>query len=412
MSLTRTVAPLFLGFALATGNLAAATPAAPLPTVPSTTVASAHEVGQSYLFLRIYEDSILVRVEMTTSDVEAGFGFGWDPEAGVSLAQVEAQLDSIRGYVESRLAMSADGQPLDLQFRSVDVRFLEVADFVMLFYAIENTTQIPDEVSATFPVLFEIDDQHRNFLIIEHNWKTGTFNSEAIAGVFSPNNPTQTLDLTESTTWRGFVAMVWQGIWHIWIGLDHILFLVALILPAVLYRKDGEWKTVESFRGALWNIVKIVTFFTIAHSVTLALAALDIVQLPSRFVESIIAGSIAVAAWANLMPKLSVKESAIAFAFGFFHGFGFASVLSDIGLGREHLVLSLLGFNIGVELGQIAIICAVFPILFLLRKTRLYPWILRYGSLALISLALLWVVERVFDVNVPLVPLLRSVFGG
>lgn len=206
--------------------------------------------------------------------------------------------------------------------------------------------------------------------------------------------------------------MVGQGIWHILIGLDHILFLVALILPAVLIRKDGEWEPVDSFRKALYTIVGIVTFFTLAHSVTLSLAALDVIRLPSRLVESVIAGSIAVAAWANLVPKLRIREAAIAFGFGLFHGFGFASVLSDIGLGREHLVLSLLGFNIGVELGQIVIICALFPVLFLLRRHRIYAWILRYGSLVLIALALLWVVERVFDVNVPIMGFVRSVFGG
>lgn len=400
-----------LAIVLSAGPLAAATapaPSLPLPAMAATV--AAHAVGQSYMFLRVYEDSIVVRLEMTVEDVEAGLSFGWDP-AAITLAQVESQVDSLRAYVEPKFAISTTDGPLAPRFRGVEVHYLEVTDFVMMTYIIEGTQGIPNALTATYPVLFEIDNQHRNFLIVEHNWKTGTFNSEAIVGVFSPSEPTQTLDLSKSTAWRGFVAMVRQGIWHIWIGLDHILFLVALILPAVLVREEGQWKPVSSFRKALYKIIGIVTFFTLAHSVTLSLAALDVIRLPSRFVESVIAGSIAVAALSNLMPRLAIKEAAIAFAFGLFHGFGFASVLSDIGLGREHLVLSLLGFNIGVEIGQIAIICLIFPVLFLLRERKVYGWILRYGSLALVALALLWVVERVFDVNVPIMGTVRAVLG-
>jgi HupE / UreJ protein len=247
--------------------------------------------------------------------------------------------------------------------------------------------------------------------VIEHNWKTGTFKSDAIVGVFSPDQPSIAIDLSKSSSWRGFLAMIRQGVWHIWIGLDHILFLVALALPAVMVRTNGRWEPVGSFKKALIAIISIVSFFTLAHSVTLSLAALDVITLPSRLVESVIAGSIAVAAWANLVPKLKIREAALAFAFGLFHGFGFATVLGDLGLGREHMVLSLLGFNIGVELGQLAIISALFPVLFLLRRTVAYGWIMRGGSIALIGLALIWLYERAFDVNVQLLGIAKRLFG-
>ena len=146
----------------------------------------------------------------------------------------------------------------------------------------------------------------------------------------------------------------------------------------------------------------IVTFFTIAHSVTLSMAALGVIRLPSRPVEAVIAASIAVAAWANLMPQLRIREWSIAFIFGLFHGFGFASVMGEIGMGREHLVLSLLGFNLGVEIGQVAIICAVFPFLYLLRRTRVYVPFMKWGSILLIGIAGLWVLERTLGFDVPL----------
>jgi hypothetical protein len=380
-----------------------ATALAPLPT-------AAHELGQSYMFLRIHDDSIVVRVEITVADLELALGFGWDPE-DVIMSMVQGRLADIRAYAEPHFSLSTVGGPLPIRFDNVDVRYLEIADYVVLTYLIDGLDAIPDEVEVLYSVLFEADGNHRNMLIIEYNWKTATFNNEAIVSlIFSPRNATQTLDLTSSSILRGFIGFIRLGTWHIWIGIDHLLFLLALILPAVLSRKGGRWEPVADFRTALINIVTIVTFFTIAHSVTLTLAALDVVRLSSRLVETIIAGSIAVAAWANLVPKLNVKEWSIAFVFGLFHGFGFASVLGDIGLAREHLVLSLLGFNVGVELGQVAVICAVFPFLFLLRKTGLYAWILRFGSWFLVSVALYWAFERAFDVDIPIVSILTTPF--
>ena len=140
---------------------------------------------------------------------------------------------------------------------------------------------------------FDEDSAHRNALIVEHNWKTATFNNEAgISAIFSPGSPRQSLDLSSASTLRGFIGLVWLGVLHIWIGIDHIFFLLALILPSVLTRKEGVWEPVGDFRSALINIVTIVTFFTIAHSVTLAMAGLGLVDLPSALVESIIAASI------------------------------------------------------------------------------------------------------------------------
>ena len=202
--------------------------------------------------------------------------------------------------------------------------------------------------------------------------------------------------------------MVKLGMWHIWIGLDHILFLVALILPAVVRRRRQEpmkasdldvWSPVDRFKPAFIYIVKIVTFFTIAHSITLSLAALDVINLSSRLVESIIALSIALAAYHNIRPIFGHREWLIAFLFGLFHGFGFASVLGDKGLAGEFMTLSLLGFNVGVEIGQIAIICGIFPVLYFLRRRDIYPKVIFYGSILLIVIALYWFAERSLDVN-------------
>lgn len=375
---------------------AAATTSAPNP--------APHEPGQTYIYLRVYDDSLVVRVEMAVVDAERVLGFGWDP-AAVTAADVRTVEARLRAYVEPKVALRTEGTELTLQFRESGLLDLGTRSYLTLTYEADGWTGIPDEIEVEFTPVFEVDADHRNMLIVEHNWKTATFNNEGnVSLIFSPRSSTQTLDLTSSSVLRGFIGFIWLGVWHILIGFDHILFLMALVLPAVLLRREGEWEPVPDFRRGLVKIVTIVTFFTIAHSVTLSLAALDVIRMPSRFVESVIAASIAAAALANLTARLNVREWMIAFAFGLFHGFGFATVLGDIGMGREYMVLSLLGFNIGVELGQVAIICVAFPVLFSLRRKPVYRWIRVLGSLALIAIALYWFTERAFGIDIPLVP--------
>nr|MDJ0991451.1 HupE/UreJ family protein [Desulfobacterales bacterium] len=156
------------------------------------------------------------------------------------------------------------------------------------------------------------------------------------------------------------------------------------------------------FRAAMIYVVKIVTLFTIAHSVTLSIAALGIFDLPSGLVEPIIAASIAFAALDIIFPIFKRRIGWVVFVFGLFHGFGFASVLADLGVLGENMALSLLGFNLGVEIGQVVIICVIFPLIYVLRQFAFYPKIImRYGAAAMILVATFWFVERtIVDFNV------------
>ncbi|MGH7503307.1 MAG: DUF6702 family protein [Longimicrobiales bacterium] len=357
---------------------------------------SRHELGQSYIFLRVYADSIEVRVEITVDDLNRVLGVGWSSDAGVTADQLAVHLDSVMAYVRPRLAIAAGGRGLPLRFVRHDVRDQIIADYAMLHFMIDDLAELPPVLEVEYPVFFEIDTKHRNLLVIEHNWRTTTFNQESnIAAIFSPSAPRQTVDLSRSTVMNGFLGFIRLGIWHIWIGIDHVLFLLALIFPSVLRRRDGRWEAVPSFRPALMNMIAIVTCFTIAHSITLSMAALGVVRLPARPIEAIIALSIGAAALYNIYRPFDVREWALAFAFGLFHGFGFANVLAELQLEPTFLVLSLLGFNLGVEIGQVAIIGIAFPLLYLLRTTRFYLPAMRYGSAFLIAIALFWFVERV-----------------
>ena len=199
-------------------------------------------------------------------------------------------------------------------------------------------------------MLFDLDPLHRGLLQVAYNEQIQT-------GIFSPEQQTVHLNLNKGSPWHEFIQFGREGIWHIWIGYDHILFLISLLLPSVLLWKAGRWHPQQSFRLALWEVLKIVTAFTLAHSITLSLAVLGFVSLPSRWVESVIAASVLIVALHNLYPVIQTRLLWImTFIFGLVHGLGFASVLIDLGLPGKSLALALAGFNVGVEIGQVVIV--------------------------------------------------------
>jgi hydrogenase/urease accessory protein HupE len=182
-----------------------------------------------------------------------------------------------------------------------------------------------------------------------------------------------------------FWSFLQLGIEHIWTGYDHLLFLGGLLIVCTHLRA----------------IIGIVTSFTIAHSITLALAATNTVNLPSRVVDPLIAASILFVGLENLYRRDTEPKGRriVAFLFGLIHGFGFASVLRDLGLGTHgtSLALPLFSFNLGVEIGQLAVAAIVLPIIWRLRK---YPGFIRRGIPILSSLVaatgLYWLTKRTF----------------
>jgi HupE / UreJ protein len=161
-----------------------------------------------------------------------------------------------------------------------------------------------------------------------------------------------------------------------------------------------RWEPSESFRVAFIDVLKIVTAFTVAHSITLSLATLQVVSLPARISESAIALSVMLAALNNLFPIIGASRWIVAFGFGLVHGFGFASVLTDLGLPKGALAVALVGFNLGVEAGQIAIVGVFLPLAYLLRGTWLYRGVVLVGgSGAIVAIAALWFVERAFELK-------------
>jgi hypothetical protein len=169
----------------------------------------------------------------------------------------------------------------------------------------------------------------------------------------------------------------------------------------VVRKTSTGWQAKEQFTTTLWQVGKIVTAFTLSHSITLVLAVLQIISLPSRLIESAIAFSVMLVAANNLHPFFSERAWFVAFAFGLIHGFGFASVLTDLDLSTRNLGISLAGFNLGVEIGQLTIVSLFLPVAYLLRRYWFYQrFVLYAGSQAILLLALVWFLQRAFDFNI------------
>jgi hypothetical protein len=362
-------------------------------------VAWAHKPSDSYLTLRAAEGSndISVRWDIALRDLDYVLQLDRDGNGDLSWGEVRQRTDDITRLATSRLALTAAGKPCGLATtRPMQLDKHSDGTYAVLSL-VAQCSALASPVKASYSLFFDVDPSHRG--LVQWIAPTGKGVTEAAqALIFSTESADQTLALQPPSAWQTFSQYVVEGVWHIWIGYDHILFLLALLLPAVVRREAGQWVPVPGLMGAVKDVVKVVTAFTLAHSITLSLAGLQIISLPSRLVESVIAASVIVVALNNLRGTVEGKRWLIAFGFGLIHGFGFASVLADLGLPQGALVLALVGFNVGVELGQLAIVAVFLPLAFWLRATRFYRvGLLLAGSMVVALLASWWLAQRLFD---------------
>lgn len=354
--------------------------------------ALAHKPSDSYLSLQVTETAIQGQWDIALRDLDYALGLDDNQDGAITWGELRAQHAEIAAYALARLALSADGEACTTAVLEHLVDDHSDGAYAVLRFSAGCKTE-PKVLSAHYRLFFDVDPQHRGLLRLEHAGQTRT-------AIFSAATPVQRFELAENDRLRQFIDYTAHGVWHIWIGFDHLLFLLSLLLPAVLIRVDGGWTGAARFRDALWEVVKVVSAFTLAHSITLTLAALDVVQLPSRWVESAIAASVIVAALNNLIVMAGASRWLFAFAFGLIHGFGFASVLADLGLPQNALLLALVAFNLGVEAGQLAIVALFLPLAWGVRNQWIYRrGVLAGGSLLVIATAGIWLVERVFDLK-------------
>ncbi len=359
----------------------------------------AHKPSDSYLTMRGTpgSDDIAVRWDIALRDLDYVLELDRDGNGALTWGEVRQRADDIARYATSHLQLASGDRACQWQ-TTAPMMLDKHSDGTYAVLALSARCESLDRgLKAKYSLLFDVDPSHRGLV----QWiSPGSATSQAL--VFGTESAEQSLAMASRGVWETLRQYVVEGTWHIWIGYDHILFLLSLLLPAVLVRRGDHWEPAPSLKASLLEVLKVVTAFTLAHSITLSLAALQVISLPSRLVESTIALSVVVAALNNLRGTIEKRRWVMAFVFGLIHGFGFASVLADLGLPQDALVLALVGFNVGVELGQLAIVVAFVPVAFWLRTTSFYRrGVLTAGSILVALIAAYWFIQRAFDIQGP-----------
>jgi len=352
--------------------------------------ASAHKSSDAYLQVSSSPSGLTVRIDVALRDLDLALDLDADGDGRLTWGEVKSAWPSIASYVANGVQIA--GCPLDPADRSLERR----ADGTYAALTFRSKCHPSSEPVIRYSLLQGLDATHRGIARID------LAGGASVVRVLDPSAAVAAdpASATPIEPTRSGIAFLREGVLHILGGYDHVLFLLCLLLPAVMRRTSGDWQPVGSFREAAVPVAGIVTAFTLAHSITLALAASQRLLLPSWFIEPAIAVTIVLAALDNIRPLFRGRRAVVAFAFGLIHGFGFAGALSELSLPTAAFAWALLQFNVGLELGQLMIVAVAVGLLFVARANPRYPaWVIRGGSCAAMLVGALWFVERTADVS-------------
>jgi hypothetical protein len=300
-------------------------------------------------------------------------------------------LAAARGYLLGSLAVSGpDGAAWDV--RIDDIEFAQIAgppDLHATARLIPPHSSDPERFTIDWRVVVDRLPSHFALFV-----SAGNGGEKTILGAVRQGQTRLAVDLREPGAWSLLASAIALGVQHIARGYDHLLFLLALLLPAPLIARAGRWSDPRGWRDTLGQLVRIVTAFTIGHSVTLVGATLGGWRLPTAPVEIAIAASVLVSAVHAIRPLVPGREALVAVAFGLVHGLAFATLVLEADAGAASSAASLLGFNLGIELVQLGVVIAVAPSLLILSRGRWYASIrLALAGFAVVA-SLGWIVNR------------------
>ena len=351
----------------------------------------AHTMDQIAILLDFRSDRVEVELQLPLARVRAALN--------TNFADETAARQEIAEYISPRISATLpDGRKIPAE--NVEVAGLTSVDGAP--YILARLTLSPpsgtslDLLELRSEVLLDPIRSQTALVSIRSDWRTATFADEPVLlGALGPTNRIITINRRDGSWRRGLQSVFLLGTRHIAEGTDHLLFLLALLLPAPIMAVGGRWARELGVRQCLWNITKVVTAFTIGHSITLAVGALDWIRVPAEPVEAVIAISIlvsAVHAWRPLFPG---REALIACGFGLIHGLAFATTLEELGLAPREKASAILAFNLGIEAMQLLVVAACMPSLILLSRTPFYAAIRVPGALFAAIASAGWIAERV-----------------
>ena len=361
--------------------------------------ADAHADGENYVWITVEQDHISGRVELNDRDIKSKIDIDFKEFDESALDQ--EKIEKVQRYIEENFQLFDGDTPLEITLDSTQ-RLEENRDVIQFFFStsadlsnhlleVRNTLFLDEE-------MLKSDRLHKSLVLIDHNRKTGKFfGDEYVALVFDSRKQIQTLD-TENppshNSWKDFFR---QGILHILYGFDHVLFVVTLLLTtAMVYRQGSRWEERANLKSTLWIAFKLLTAFTIAHSATLTLSVLGIINVNILLAEIIIVLSIMVVALNNIKPFFSHESVLLVFVFGLFHGVGFASVMNQLAFRNVYLERIVILFNLGIEFGQLIIALIMLPLVVLASRHEVYRTrIMQVISIVIVIISCYWLAQRV-----------------
>jgi hypothetical protein len=381
--------------------------------------ASAHQSGNSYLRISSTESGVSVQIDFAVRDLNSLLQVPPEQQKEIRRHELDELQDRLAALVGESLVLEADGHPLVLTFESQTVTLHNDGLYVRQTHAAAALPATSAYLLVRYGFFNEEEKVARAFLKLT----SGPLESTT---VLDPRHAVQRLPLRDIALAEALWTYAREGALHIWSGPDHLLFLLCLLLPGLSLaaaRRSSSMlgasnlsiepnisipidasampgSTVNGSRSAGLRAIgvyalKVVTAFTVAHSITLAAAALDWITLPDKLIESAIAASIIVSALLNLRGGEGRQAWKLALGFGLIHGMGFANGLRELGLSSSHFIETLVAFNLGVEFGQMAVVLLFGLLLWpVLANERVVRLIQRWGSLAILLMACVWLIER------------------
>ena len=348
--------------------------------------AEAHFTSTSYLSASSSEPGdVHITWDVSAADLHWSLGLDRDGNGAITWDEIQSRREDIASLATEHLNVARGGQACDTHLG--DLRLTTHAQEPHLSLDFRAHCEKQGALTLAADLFFDTNTTQRTLISVVT--PAGEFTS-----ILSPGSPRWSEPPAPSFL-ATFATFVGQGLWHVWIGYDHLAFLLLLLLPGVLRAVGGGWQAVPTFRETSRDLFRIITAFTLAHSLTLALATTGTVSVPVRPVEVAIAASIVIAGLLNLFPGAARARLALAFGFGLVHGFGFANALAELGARGARLVPTLAGFNMGVELAQLSLVLLVLPFLFRARTSAFYAWrFMPATSLVAAMAGAAWLVAR------------------
>ena len=358
--------------------------------------ATAHAGSDAYLFIDARSAEIQVRWDFALRDADLALGLDADGDGGITWGETRTAESRLRDYARQRLGLSADGGDCMLEVGApLQIAVRDDSSYAVLHFVAACRGGAPRRIALRYSALFEVDASHRALLRVR-------LADGEQAGLLAPDR--QQLEIVGAAEQVSvFVPYFREGVAHVVDGWDHMLFLLGLFLPAVLRRERGRWLPAASLHEAVGRSIGLVTAFTLAHALTLCLAALDLLSLPSRWVESAVAATVLFAGLNNLWPMVRGRLVWLAGGFGLIHGSAIAGALRELGLPASGRTVALAGFNLGVETAQLALVALLIPLAFCVRGSAWYLRLVLWPGSVLVALAgLVWLLDRAFAFGWPL----------